>query len=369
MKASEKDTSFHVPSIIHALGGLVHRNPAFWVRLSRLETSLLGPELSGVAIDRPIYVCGLARSGSTLLHELIASHPGVATLRNKDYPMLFTPYWWRRASAKFPPSPAKERPHQDGVMVSPESPDALEEVFWRAFFPRCHDPSIGSILDGNVREPAFESFYRAQIRKLLLAEGATRYAAKANYHVARLQYLVKLFPDSRILVPVRAPESHIASLKRQHEIFTRGHRRFPRSLAYMKRAGHFEFGLDRRPLNLGDDMEVRRIQDAWKSGDEVRGLALYWNMVYAYLKTLLESDASLQRVARVVKFEDVCSTPRESLFAALRHCELPEADSVSATYAVRIREPNYYDSGLSRTDRATIREVTAATAERWGYRP
>ena len=226
-----KDSPFYVPPFLDALGGLVHHHRAFWLWLGRLESSSLAEELSRVRLRMPVYVCGLARSGSTLLHEVIASHPGVATHRVKDYPMVFTPYWWRRATANLRPRPPRERPHRDGVMITTDSPDALEEMLWMAFFPSCHDPSVDNRLGAADRHPAFESFYDLHVRKLLLAEGATRYVAKANYHVARLPYLARLFPDARFLIPVRAPAGHVASLMRPHAWFSHGQRRHPRALA------------------------------------------------------------------------------------------------------------------------------------------
>jgi hypothetical protein len=315
----------------------------------------------------PIYVCGLARSGSTLLHEVIASHPGVATHRVKDYPLVFTPFWWRRATRDLRPQPPRERAHQDGVLITTDSPDALEEMLWMTFFPRCHDPSVSSLLGAADSHPAFESFYRRHIRKLLLAEGATRYAAKANYHVARLPYLVRLFPDAKILLPVRAPAGHVASLLRQHRQFSAGQRRHPRALAFMRRSGHFEFGLDRRPMNLGSHDRVRQIQRDWAAGDEVRGLARYWDMVYEHLARLLASDAQVRTAALVVRFEALCEAPAETLRAVLGHCQLPEVEAVVARYAPRIRPPAYYASPFSARDLDVIREETAAAAGLWGY--
>ena len=100
---------FRVPLILHVLGDVVHRHPSFWIRLGRLETGMLLEELRQLAVRMPIYVCGLARSGSTLLHEVIADHPGVATHRSKDFPMVFTPYWWRQATAGLPETAPRER--------------------------------------------------------------------------------------------------------------------------------------------------------------------------------------------------------------------------------------------------------------------
>jgi hypothetical protein len=365
--AGGKDSPFHVPSHLHVLGELVERHRAFWLWLGRLESSLLAEELRPVSVRMPIYVCGLARSGSTLLHEVVSSHPQVATHRLKDYPMLFTPYWWRRATANLRPPAPRERPHRDGVLITTDSPDALEEMLWMAFFPRCHDPSVCSLLGAGDRHPAFESFYETHIRKLVLAEGATRYAAKANYHVARLPYLARLFPDARFLIPVRAPAAHIASLMGQHRWFTQGQRQHPRALAYMRRSGHFEFGLDRRPMHLGDGERVRRIVAAWAAGDEVRGLAMHWDMVYGYLARLLASDARVRDAALAVRFEALGAAPAETLRAVLGHCRLPDAERLVERHVPRIRPPTSSASTFSAEDLAVIRAETAGTACLWGY--
>jgi hypothetical protein len=360
---------FHVPTFLHALGGFVERFPAFWIWLGRLESRQLAEETARVPVRMPIFICGLARSGSTVLHEVICSHPGVATHRAKDFPMVFTPFWWRRATANLRPQPPRERAHQDRVMITTDSPEALEEMLWMAFFPRCHDPSVSNILGAKDRHRAraFESFYNLHIRKLLLAEGATRYAAKANYHVARLAYLNRLFPDARFLIPVRAPATHIASLMRQHRLFSEGQRKERRALAYMRRSGHFEFGLDRRPIHLGDGERVRRVRAAWAAGDEVRGLAMYWDMVYGYLARLLAQNTLVREAALVVPFESLCAAPAETLRAVLGHCALPDVESVVQRHAPGIRSPNYYESNLSPEDLAVISAETAATARLWGY--
>ena len=212
------------------------------------------------------------------------------------------------------------------------------------------------------RHPAFEAFYRAHLRKLLFAERATRYAAKANYHVARLAYLVRLFPDARIILPVRAPASHIASLMRQHQWFCRGQRRHPRALAWMKRSGQIELARDRRPKTLGDGDRVRAIQRAWAAGDEVRGWACYWDMVYGHLTRLLDTNAQVRAATKVVGFEDLCAAPAQTIRAVLDHCLLPDDERVVARFTPSIRSPDYYQSPLSSADLALIREETGPTA-------
>jgi hypothetical protein len=358
---------FHVPAFLHVLGGLVHRHPRFWTWLGRRESAQLADDLARLPVRAPIYICGLARSGSTLVHEAIASHPGVATHRAKDYPLVFTPYWWRRATAARQPGPARERAHRDRVMITPDSPDALEEMVWTAFFPLCHDASTDQRLGRDDRHPAFETFYDQHLRKLMLAEGASRYAAKANYHVARIPYLLQLYPDARFLVPVREPAAHVASLLQQHRWFSAGQRTHPRLLSYMRWSGHFEFGRDRRPMHLGDGDRVREILAAWARGDEVRGLAMYWDAVYRWLADLIAADDGVRAAVRVVRYEDVGAAPAATLQAALDHCGLSAGDVVAGQLAAGVRSATTSPASFSASDREIITAETRVTAARWGY--
>ena len=83
---------FDVTPWMDRLGGFIERHHARWIKLGSLETSLISSSLTDVRVDRPIYVTGLARSGTTILLETLARHPEVATHRYRDFPMLLTPY-------------------------------------------------------------------------------------------------------------------------------------------------------------------------------------------------------------------------------------------------------------------------------------
>src|SRR5262249_1554555 len=115
-----KDSPFYIPPFLDFFGGLVNSFREFWLGLGRLETRLLGDQLTTRSVRKLVFVCGLARSGSTLLHEIVASAPGVATQRVKDYPMVYTPYWWRQATARNPPTAPRERVHRDRMLITPE---------------------------------------------------------------------------------------------------------------------------------------------------------------------------------------------------------------------------------------------------------
>ena len=67
------------------LGWLVENYPGLFKWLGNLETKTVAYQIAEIPIHRPIYICGLARAGSTILLELLNSHPDLATHKYKDF--------------------------------------------------------------------------------------------------------------------------------------------------------------------------------------------------------------------------------------------------------------------------------------------
>ncbi|HWA49461.1 MAG TPA: sulfotransferase [Dongiaceae bacterium] len=349
------------------LSGLVTRHPGGWIKLGNLETWLTAGVVDPRPVERPIYIAGLARSGSTILLETLARHPEVATHRYRDFPFLFTPYLWNRWLDLMPrpnERPA-ERSHADGITVTSESPEAFEEVLWMAFFPYLHDPSRSNVLDRSTRNAAFEHFYRDHQRKLLAARRRTRYVAKGNYNVSRLGYLLRLFPKARIIVPVRDPVWHIASLMKQHALFLRGQDGNPKAARHLRRVGHYEFGQDRRPMNLGDPAATEEITALWRSGEELRGWARYWAQVHHFIADALRHDPALRQAVRVVRYEGLCAEPRANIAGLLAHCGLKAEPAFLDAAARRFHLPGYYRPAFNDRELALIADETGAAAARF----
>ena len=370
MTNNSTDAAFRVSGFDHFLGGLIANHPRFWIGLGNMETKALADEIAPIAIEAPVYVTGLARAGTTIALEILAAHGQVATHLYRDFPPVFTPYWWNwfvEKSRKAPPV-AQERAHGDGIMITPDSPEAREEVIWMAFFKHLHDPTRSNVLDADTANPAFEAFYRDHIRKLLAARGGRRYLSKGNYNVTRIPYLRKLFPDARFIVPVRDPVWHIASLMKQHRLFREGERGNPRALDHMRRVGHFEFGLDLRPINCGDGEKVREIQALWEAGEGVRGWARYWAMIYRHVAETLESDPALREAAMVLRYEDLCEKPEETMRRMMEHCRLAADEEVIRVFAERVKPPGYYRPEFSEREVAAIAKETADCGVNFDYR-
>lgn len=364
---SEVKPGLSVPLWTDLLSGLQERYPRTWIGLGRLESRILADRLAPIAIEKPVYIAGLARSGTTILLELLSRHPRLAGHRYRDFPPVLTPWFWNRfvdnAGARH--ADAGERAHGDGIRVTAESPEAFEEVIWLAFFPELHDPRVSSVLTSDHANADFERFYRDHIRKILLLRGGQRYLSKANYNLTRLGYLLKLFPDARFILPVRDPVWHIASLMKQHERFCGEHRRDARLMRHMSRSGHFEFGLDRRPINSGDGATIDKVIEYWSQGREVEGWALYWKDLYGHVADALGADAALRRATLIVDYETLCAEPAAVMNRVIRHCELPADEVDLAAEAARtIRRPSYYRPVFSEEQVALIEAMTAPTKQR-----
>lgn len=361
--------AFRVAGWIHGLSGLIERFPGAWTALGDLETRLLEDLIADIDIERPAYVTGLARAGSTILLEFLASHPDAVTHRYRDFPPVLTPYMWNRWLDRVPrrAETRQQRAHGDGIEVGPESPEAFEEVLWMRFFPHQHDPSRSAVLGRDTRNPRFEAFYRDHIRKLLALRGPGRYVAKGNYNVTRLAYLQEIFPDARFVLPVRDPVWHIASLIKQQMLFSAAARRYPRSRHHLKRTGHFEFGLDRRAIHVGDDEAAVEIAGQWRQGAEIAGWARYWASIYGYLSETLAEDPRLREACLVVRFEDLCLSPRETLGRVLEHVGLPVHEDHLEGAVRRMRFPDYYRPVFTARQLTIIDRLAGAVARSYGY--
>ena len=329
-----------------------------------VETDLLRPRLDAIEIDRPVFITGLARAGTTILLDLFARLEPVGTHRYRDFPFLFAPCWWSWCNDRFGRvEDPIERPHRDRIEITKESPDAFEEPIWRYFFPSVSDPTATHVLTEEDDDERFDEFFTDHVRKVLLLRGKTRYVSKGNYNVTRLRYLARLFPDARFVIPVRHPVDHVGSLVRQHRLFTRYAEQDPRVPEYLRAAGHFEFGPQRMPINVEPEASAR-IAAAWAAGDDATGYAIGWRVVYAHADAVA-SDDELEGRVRFVRYEDLCARPRATMKDLLRFCGLGEHVHELDDALARISAPPRRDE--SDDVRVQVWCETRQVAERFGY--
>jgi hypothetical protein len=328
---------------------------------------MLRDRLATIPIDRPVFITGLARSGTTLLLNLLSQLPQVATHRYSDFPFLFIPVAWNRLQERMGASgPPVERPHRDRIKITRDSPEAFEEPIWAHFFDGIHDPREMHRLTAADRQETFNEFFREHLRKVLLLRGGTRYVSKGNYNVTRIEYLADLLADARFLIPVRHPVAQVESLIRQHRIFSEYSRRDKRVPTYLRAAGHFEFGPQRVPVNI-DQGDAGRMADAWRAGEDAVGYAVMWHSVYAHVQQLERQDPLGARID-FVRYEDLCDDAGSTMRRIARLCDLEEGvDALVAKLPAIVSPPAPAASQLSTNERTRVWEITAATAATLGY--
>ena len=201
----------------------------------------------------------------------------------------------------------------------------------------------------------------------MLIRGGRNYLAKGNYNIARMAYIQELFPDARFIVPIRHPVSHIASLIRQHQVFSKGQEKHAAARDYLRRVGHFEFGLDRTPMNMGNADAIHEILGRWSASDELGGWALYWSHVYGAVMDQLENDGRLREAVLIVRYEDLCGMPQEVLPLVVSHCRLGVDAQMIDNLSRRVQSREYYKSGFSRAETQHILQATESTMLRYGY--
>ena len=319
-----------------ALDRAIHRlafsSRALQFTAADVEKALFAARFRDTPVVSPIFITSLPRAGTTLLLEILSCAPALATHTYRDMPFVMAPVLWSAMSSRFrKKAELRERAHGDGVWVGYDSPEAFEEVIWRAFWARKFKGGAIHPWSATDRDEEFEEFFLEHIQRVIAARSGagaprTRYLSKNNANIARRDLLKRLFEDALIVVPFRAPVEQAKSLLRQHLRFLEAHREDRFSRRYMRDLGHFEFGELHQPIAFEgvESLESRfdpESLDYWIA---------YW--VSAFREVLKGRDQVL-----LLSYERLCSRGPAALHALERELEL--APGSLDPGAVRLRPP------------------------------
>ena len=220
-KKGEELPEFSFPVPMYYLMKFLTKTNLTTVKLGNFMSRRMKKKIAKTDFENPIYVIGLARAGTTVTVEMISEHPDVAVHKHMHVMDPFIPQVVHSIAKLLPFIFKKkvERIHRDGLAVNRDAPEAVEEMLWLKFFEGLHDETKSFIKNEETSHPAFENFYRDNIKKLMITQKSTRYVAKNNYNITRMKYLHKLFPDCKFVLVVRHPENHIASYIKQEKLF------------------------------------------------------------------------------------------------------------------------------------------------------
>lgn len=304
------------------LDRLVHRiafsSAGIQITASDIEDRMFRDDLDGIEPGPPVFITSLPRAGTTILLTALNSVPELATHLYRDMPFVMAPLLWSRLSGGFrKQAPLQERAHGDGIAIGFDSPEAFEEIIWKTFWPELfRSDSIALGTPQDAKDEA-RTFLERHFRKIiaLRCKGITdsgRYISKNNANISRLPLIAQMFPEADILVPLRHPLTHAASLHRQHGNFLKRHAEDGFSHRYMRDIGHFEFGALHRPILFED---FATLSGGLTPADLDYWLA-YWIAAFRHIDRHRET-------LRIVGYEDLC---RRGEAAGAELCELLTLD-------------------------------------------
>lgn len=185
------------------------------------------PEILEEEIVAPIIICGLPRTGTTHLHNLISADPAIRSL----------PYW----ESLEPVLPADEQPAPGGADPRRER-TAMALSFLNVampYFNRMHEMTVdhaheeiqllaidfsSMLFETTAPMPMWRDAYRARdqrrsyayLRRVLQVlqslRGGTRWVLKSPQHLEQFPALLDTFPDATFVVTHRDPVSVTASM-------------------------------------------------------------------------------------------------------------------------------------------------------------
>lgn len=227
------DESFLAPleRLVHSIreeanltptGALITRTRLLGVLENRLRLEALyarHPEIERERIRAPIVIAGLQRTGTTLLHRLLASHPRLRWLASWEAlsPVPAPGADRRLQKAQFAEralrylSPAffaihpveAEAPEEEVLLLDYSFRSTVAEATLRV-------PSFSRWLEGADQLPAYRYLERL-LKALQWQRPKERWVLKTPHHLEWLDALLNVFPDAKVIQTHRDPTRTLAS--------------------------------------------------------------------------------------------------------------------------------------------------------------
>ncbi len=194
-------------------------------RLHQVNTLKQHPEITAAPVRQPLFILGLPRTGTTILHELLAQDPANRVPMTWEVMHPWPPP--ERATYDTDPRIAQVEQHFAGVdklipgfksmhpmgaRLPQECVAITQHEFATMMYPTTHDvPSYQRWLDGADLRPVYAS-HRRWLQYLQWRCPAPRWVLKSPGHLWALDALLAVYPDARIVQTHRDPLKVIASL-------------------------------------------------------------------------------------------------------------------------------------------------------------
>ena len=220
-------TSLEEEADLHPLGRMMLRHSLVRALVNRLRLEDLNdrhPEIAEQPVEAPVFIVGLQRTGTTLLHRLLTCEPRLRPLLSWEA-LNPAPFRGRRARGDRDPRMRLAEIAERGLRyLSPEffaihpvmahAPEEDVLLLDMSFVSPTADatlrvPTYSAWLRDVDQRPAYRYFRR--LIQLLLWQRQGRWLGKTPHHLENLDALLEVFPDARIIHTHRDPVRVVAS--------------------------------------------------------------------------------------------------------------------------------------------------------------
>jgi len=208
--------SLNEESKLHLVGRIIVRTELLQSLRARLQLTDLwkrDPAILEGPIEAPVFIVGSPRSGTSILHELMACdadtrvplfwemqfpHAAVTGGSRAEVSDLVTQFWHDL-------QPEYETMHANSGYLPNECIYITNHVFLSDHWSGTHCvPSYERHLIGSDHRPAY-AFHRRFLQTLQSAGGSRRWLLKAPSHLSQLRALFAVYPDARVVRTHRDP--------------------------------------------------------------------------------------------------------------------------------------------------------------------
>ncbi len=212
---------------LHPLGRMLLRQSLVRALVNRLRLEDLcdrHPEIAEQPVREPVFILGLQRTGTTLLHRLLTCEPALRPLLS----------WEALNPAPFPGvvAPGARDPRMRLAELAERGLRYLAPEFFAIHPVEAHAPEEDVLLldlsfvsptaDATQRVPRYSAWLRdtdqrpayryfRRVIQLLLWQRSGRWLGKTPHHLENLDVLLDVFPDAKIIQTHRDPVRVVAS--------------------------------------------------------------------------------------------------------------------------------------------------------------
>ncbi|GAB4230287.1 MAG: hypothetical protein Kow00121_59120 [Elainellaceae cyanobacterium] len=182
--------------------------------LAALEHWLFDRHLEQISIEKPIFIVGSHRSGTTVLYEALAKHPDLAYFSNSSAYLPKSPMLAHMiGTALSQDQLTLERFLKDGIGFNATTPSEGTRIW------ELHAPNTDHYcLDETYNNPEMERYLQQTIRKHLKYLKGQRFINKNPDSSVRMRYLNKLFPDAYFIHIIRDGRAVCHSMMKSQDL-------------------------------------------------------------------------------------------------------------------------------------------------------